>query len=43
MLPTKQQKAYGDFYDSVCNNESLDSKTTLMIQLAASMALGCYP
>jgi len=43
MLPTKQQKAYKEFYISARFNEILDPKTTLMIHLAAAMAVGCYP
>ena len=43
MLPEKQQKAFIDFYDSARNNSILDPKTTLMIHLAAAMAVGCYP
>jgi hypothetical protein len=43
MLPEKQQKAYTDFYDSARHNEILEPKTTLLIHLAAAMAIGCYP
>ncbi len=43
MLGKRQKKAYDNFYDSARNNEILDSKTTLMIHLAAAMAVGCYP
>ena len=43
MLPEKQQKAYTDFYDSARHNEILEPKTTLLIHLAAAMAVGCYP
>jgi alkylhydroperoxidase/carboxymuconolactone decarboxylase family protein YurZ len=43
MLPKKQNKAFTDFYNSANTNDILDSKTTLMIHLAASMAVGCYP
>jgi hypothetical protein len=43
MLPEKQLKAFKDFYDSARNNEILEPKTTLMIHLAAAMAVGCYP
>ena len=42
MLP-QQQKAFGEFYESARNNGVLDDKTTLMIHLAAAMAMGCYP
>jgi hypothetical protein len=43
MLPEEQQKAYTAFYDSARHNTILESKTTLMIHMAAAMALGCYP
>lgn len=43
MLPEKQNKAFNDFYNSAASNDILDSKTTLMIQLAAAMTVGCYP
>jgi len=42
MLP-QQKKAFGEFYKSAHDNGVLDDKTTLMIHLAAAMALGCYP
>jgi len=43
MLSEKQNKAYTEFYNSTNSSEILDSKTTLIIQLAAAMAVGCYP
>jgi hypothetical protein len=43
MLPGTQKRAYEAFYDSTANNEIVDKKVTVMIQLAASFALGCYP
>jgi len=43
MLPDKQKKAYGAFYDAARNNDILEPKTTLLVHLAAAMALGCYP
>ena len=43
MIPEKQMKAFDNFYDSVRNNEILDSKTTLLLQMAAALAIGCYP
>jgi hypothetical protein len=43
MLSEKQTKAYSEFYNSTSSSEILDSKTTLRIQLAAAMAIGCYP
>jgi len=43
MLPKKQKQAYEKFYESTDKNEILDKKTTIMIQLASSFILGCYP
>ena len=43
MLPEKQLSAYQAFYAAAADNEVLDPKVTVMIQLAASMAIGCYP
>jgi alkylhydroperoxidase/carboxymuconolactone decarboxylase family protein YurZ len=43
MLPSKQKKAFVDFYNSARSNEILESKVTLMIHLASAMALSCYP
>ena len=43
MLPGKQQKAFGEFYDTVRHNEILEPKTTLLLHLGAAMALGCSP
>jgi alkylhydroperoxidase/carboxymuconolactone decarboxylase family protein YurZ len=43
MLPEKQQKAFGEFYDTARGNTILDPKTTLLLHLGAAMALGCSP
>ena len=43
MAPEKQMKAFDNFYNSVRNNKILDSKTTLLIQMATAMTVGCYP
>ena len=43
MLPKDQKKAYSEFYDSARYNKILEPKTTVMLHLAAGMALGCYP
>ncbi len=43
MLPEKQKQAYEAFYASAAENGILAPKTTVMVQLAASFALGCYP
>ncbi|MEE9496556.1 MAG: hypothetical protein V3V39_08520 [Desulfobacterales bacterium] len=43
MLPENQKGKYRAFYDSARDNDILESKTTLMLHLAAAMAIGCYP
>ena len=43
MLPENQKNAYQSFYDSARENDILDSKTTLLIHFASTLALGCYP
>lgn len=43
MLPSEQERAYKEFYNSARNNKILDSKTTLMVHIASAMAFGCYP
>ncbi len=43
MLPEAQTAAYEAFFESTANNGILDGKITNMIQLAASLAIGCYP
>lgn len=43
MLPIEQKKAYEGFYDSARHNEILGERETLLVHLAAAMALGCHP
>ena len=43
MLPDKQKKTYDAFYDSARHNEVLEPRTTLLVHMAAAMAVGCYP
>jgi hypothetical protein len=43
MLPAKQDKAYRAFYASARRNDILDPKVTLMLHLAAALAVGCSP
>jgi len=43
LLPQRQKQTYEKFYESTVKNEIFDQKTTVMIQLAASFAIGCYP
>jgi alkylhydroperoxidase/carboxymuconolactone decarboxylase family protein YurZ len=42
MLPN-QEKAFWEFYNKARHNDVIDDKTSLMIHLAAAMAVGCYP
>jgi len=43
MLPERQKQKYEEFFESTANNGILDTNTTVMIQLAASFSIGCYP
>ena len=43
MLTDKQKEAYASFYSSTHNNEFLDTKTELLVGLAASIAMNCKP
>ena len=43
MLPPPQKKSYEEFYDSARHNEVLGEKETILVHLAAAMALSCYP
>jgi hypothetical protein len=43
MLPPEQKNRYEAFFASTADNGILDSKTTVMIQRAASMVAGCFP
>ena len=43
LLPERQKQTYEEFYESTDKNEILGQKTTVMIQLAASFVIGCYP
>ena len=43
LLPEKQNQAYREFYDAARYNDILEPKTTLMLHMAAAMAIGCYP
>ena len=42
-LPEKQAAAFQAFYNSARHNDVLDEKTTVMIHLAAAMAVACSP
>ncbi len=43
MLSQTQQKTFNAFYNSARRNETLDPKATLLIHMAAAMAVGCRP
>ena len=43
MLSDDQRAAYRGFYESARRNPTLEPRVTLMIHLAAAMALGCSP
>ena len=43
MLPKDMNGKYEEFAKTVQNNNILDQKTTTMLYLASSMAVGCYP
>ena len=43
MMSLEQAKAYREFYNSARGNDVLDPKVTLMLHLAAAMAVGCSP
>jgi hypothetical protein len=43
MLPKKQKEAFSEFYDSARYNEILEPRTTLLLHMAAAMAVACYP
>ena len=43
MALSKQEKAFAHFQNTVLHNDALDEKSTIMIHLAAAMAVGCYP
>ena len=43
MLSKDQRAAYSAFYDSARHNRVLEPRVTLMIHLAAAMAVGCEP
>jgi alkylhydroperoxidase/carboxymuconolactone decarboxylase family protein YurZ len=43
MQPEDQNQAFASFAAGVRQNDILDPKTTRLIFLAVSMAIGCYP
>jgi hypothetical protein len=42
-MKSDQMDRFDEFYDSARHNDTLDQRTTLMLHLAAAMALGCEP
>jgi hypothetical protein len=43
MIPDRYEKIFNEFYDAVRSNDVLDTKTTLLLHLGTSMAVGCGP
>jgi hypothetical protein len=43
MLPKLQEEAFFNFFDATVDNDIFDKKTTLLIQFAAALAIGCSP
>jgi len=43
LLTDKQQELYDSFYESTHNNEHIDTKTELLVGLAAAIAMNCKP
>ncbi|HYA41089.1 MAG TPA: hypothetical protein VEF34_07280 [Syntrophobacteraceae bacterium] len=43
MIAQHLKQSFADFHNTVVNNGVIDPRTTLMIQLGAAMAVGCYP
>jgi hypothetical protein len=43
MLTDELERKYDEFSMAVQHNDSVDPKTTTMLYLASSMAVGCYP
>ena len=43
LLTDKQQELYDSFYESTHKNEHIDSKTELLVGLAAAIAMNCSP
>ncbi|UCD05911.1 MAG: carboxymuconolactone decarboxylase family protein [candidate division WOR-3 bacterium] len=40
-IPDVQKKKFSDFFESAKQNDVLDARTTLLIQIAAALANGC--
>lgn len=40
-IPDAQKKKFSDFFESTKQNDSLDARTKLLVQIAAALANGC--
>jgi alkylhydroperoxidase/carboxymuconolactone decarboxylase family protein YurZ len=40
-IPDAQKKRFTDFFESTKQNDAFDSRTTLLVQIAAALANGC--
>lgn len=43
MFAPKQEQAFNEFQNITRNNDILAPKTTMLLHLAAAIAIGCYP
>jgi hypothetical protein len=43
LLPKEQDRTFAAFSRAAKESVELDPKTTVMLHLAAAMAVGCYP
>ena len=43
MLPTDLEKQFNDFYHAAYADGEVDGKTKLLIGMAVSLTVGCYP
>lgn len=43
MLPDEQKEAFFNFFDTTAENDCFDEKTTILIQMASALAIGCSP
>ena len=43
MLPAELERQFNDFYHAAYLDGEVDGKTKVLIGMAVSMAVGCYP
>jgi hypothetical protein len=43
MLPAKLEQQFNDFYHAAYADGEVEGKTKLLIGMAVSLAVGCYP